>query len=212
MISARRSGRVKRPGPRTAGISHGAPRGAARLLSLAALAALALLVTSGSRGQESPALEYQVKAAFLYNFARFVEWPAREASPSAEITIGVLGSDPFGEALDRTIAGKSVNGRALKVVRLKDARDAPRCQILFVELPTESALAGVLEAVGRAPVLTVGDAESFTRKGGVIRFFMEDNKVRFAINVDAAQRAGLKISSKLLALAKVIRDTERGGS
>jgi hypothetical protein len=181
--------------------------------------ALAILCVSPSLGAASSAqeprreaaLEYEVKAAFLYKFAKFVEWP--EDAPVADrpaVVIGVLGVDPFGEALDAAVRGKTVNGRALSVRRFAELRDLEPCQILFVSASEGRRLPEILTRLGGSPVLTVGEPETFTRDGGIVRLVTEDNKVRFEINVDAAEHAGLRISSKLLALARIVhgRDAE----
>ena len=157
-------------------------------------------------GDEAP-LEYRVKAAFIYNFARFVEWPDTGPTESTPpFVIGILGADPFGTTLDELIADKGVNGRSLIVKRFEDERALEPCSILFVGARAARRLPQILERIGGQPVLTVGQSDRFTERGGIIRFFDEDNHVRFEINVDAAQRAGLLISSKLLALARVVHD------
>ena len=154
--------------------------------------------------------EYQVKAVFLYNFARFVEWPADP--PTVPIVIGILGEDPFGNALEETVRGKTINGHELAVKHLKSGQEARGCQIVFVASSERRRLRPLLASLGGAGVLTVGETEGFAESGGIISFTLEDDRVRFEINVDAAQRAGLKISSKLLSLAKVVRDPGQGGS
>ena len=156
--------------------------------------------------------EYQVKAAFLYNFAKFVEWPgdATEGGGPALI-IGVLGDDPFGPALDDTVSGKSVNGRGLEVKRFSQIGDLEPCQVLFVGTSMMPRLPEILSRVRGSPVLTIGEADKFAQDGGIVRLVTENNKVRFEINVDAAERAGLRISSKLLALARIVHQGEQTG-
>jgi len=151
--------------------------------------------------------EYQVKAAFLYNFAKFVEWPAEAfADTSAPIILGVLGQDPFGVVLEQTIQGKTVRGRTLVIRRFERIQDVEVCHVLFVSSSEEKHLARILEGLKGSGVLTVSEMEQFARNGGIIQFIMQENKVRFEINVDAAERAGLKISSKLLKLSRVVTD------
>jgi hypothetical protein len=150
-----------------------------------------------------------VKAAFLYNFAKFVEWPAQAfPSPDAPLSICVLGPDPFGGALDAAVANERIQGRLL-VVRRLDVWDASaRCHILFVSSTLQAQfgeLAGA-ETFSRA-LLTVGDGEAFLRAGGHISFFVEDNRVRFAVNADSIARSDLRISSKLMRVARVERPT-----
>jgi len=155
----------------------------------------------------SPPLEFQVKAAFLYNFAKFVEWP-REAFRDADaaFVICVVDDEEFADALDRAIQGKTVDGRGFQVRRLPASDPTDFCQILYLGAAGSSRLAGLLETLRGAPVLTVGDALGFIRHGGIINFIVRDNRLRFEINPDAASRAGLRISSKLLTLASVVRD------
>jgi len=142
--------------------------------------------------------EYQVKAAFLYNFAKFVEWPAdREGTP---FCIGVLGPDPFGGLIDETLAGKMLGTRNVVVRRFSRPEDASICQIVFV---AESAtpLKLVLKRFEGRAVLTVGETPAFCQSGGIVGFQVADRRIRFAVNLEAADRAQLKLSSKLLSLA-----------
>ena len=151
--------------------------------------------------------EYHVKAAFLYNFAKFVEWPEEAfRGPNDPITIGILGKDPFGSYLDRTIKNKTVKGRNLVVKRFEKANDLQACHILFISASEQKRLSQVLNKLNNWNVLTVSDIESFSRVGGMVNLIREGNKVRFEINVDAAKRAGLKISSHVLKLANIVRN------
>jgi hypothetical protein len=150
--------------------------------------------------------EYAVKAAFLYNFARFVEWPGQAlGNGGSPLLVGVMGDDPFGNSIDQVVAGKNVNGHPIAVNRLRWGQDLRQCHILFISSSEARRLPQILASLRGASVLTVADMERFDQQGGVVRFFIEDGKVRFEINVDAADRAGLRISSKLLALAKIVR-------
>ena len=144
--------------------------------------------------------EYEVKAAFLYNFARFVDWPGGAAG----ITLCLLNGDPFGGDID-IIAGKPVGVSRLQVRRI-DAEQAGGCQIVFIPASQAGRLGRVLEQVRSRPVLTVGDAAGLAERGAVINFYLEQNKVRFEINIDAARRTGLPISSQLLRLARITHD------
>src|SRR5450759_4819624 len=147
--------------------------------------------------------EYRVKAFFLYNFARYVEWPKeRFKAVNDPIVICILGTDPFGSALEQAIAGKVVEGRPFVVRRISEIRPDSNCHILFVnssERKRFRSMAGNLKGSG---VLTVGETPEFTAEGGVINFKLDDGKVRFEIDVDAAGREHLHISSKLLSLAQ----------
>lgn len=171
---------------------------------------LLLLVPRAMIAQAKTANEYEVKAAFLYNFAKFVEWPASAwSSPKQPFTFCVLGKDPFGSALDDAVVGKTIADRPISVVRAGRIKDLPECQIVFVSTSESLKSPEILAGLRGRNVLVVGEAEDFACSGGTIQFVLEGNHVRFAINPDAAERAKLKISSKLLALAVVVRDAGR---
>lgn len=156
--------------------------------------------------QGSVPSEYQVKSAFLYNFTKFVEWPAGAfPGASSPFIIGVVGNETFEGALEKMQQGKSVNGRDLVVKRFKQVTDIGSCQVLFVSDSEKDKMAKILERLGKGNTLTVGDNGQFIQRGGMINFVIENKEVHFEINPDAAERAGLKISSRLLGLAKVVR-------
>ncbi|HXM44851.1 MAG TPA: YfiR family protein [Bryobacteraceae bacterium] len=147
--------------------------------------------------------EYQVKAAFLLNFTKFIEWPAAAfAASDSPIAICVLGDDPFGSALDQIVAGEVVNGRKVAAQRLKRAPPPKSCQLLFVGGP-EKEVSKILPGLGPG-VLTIGEGETFVRAGGMVAFVMENRRVRFEINQTAAENAGIKLSSRLLNVAKSV--------
>lgn len=174
-------------------------------------ALLASLCGFAARAQEE-ASEYQVKAAFLFNFAKFIDWPENSfASPQSPFSVCVLGADPFGRALDDALRGKAIAARPVVVSRLRDPAMARQCQIAFVSASEKSRLPSVFGAVRGSSVLLVGETENFAASGGTIQFTLEDNHIRFTINTDAAERSRLQISSKLLALARIVRDTPRNG-
>jgi hypothetical protein len=176
------------------------------LLTLAALvlSTLACPALTPERRTE-PAGEYQVKALFLYNFAKFVDWPPSNfASPQDSFTLCVVGEDPFGGELDRAVVDKTIKGRRVSVKRISNAQDARACQIAFIGSTNEKRVKKLLEELSFASVLTVGDGSGFTDWGGIVKFTLDDNKIRFEINIDAAERARLKISSQLLSLAKTV--------
>jgi hypothetical protein len=163
-------------------------------------------------GQSGGTTGYEVKTAFLFNFAKFIEWPASSfATPQSPFAICVLGQDPFGNILDATLQGKAIGERPLAIRRLKDKSEARSCQIVFVSTSESPHLADIVGTLRGANVLLVGETNGFAASGGTIEFTFEDNHVRFAINTDAAARSGLKFSSKLLALAKLVHDLEKGG-
>ncbi|MCS6950195.1 MAG: YfiR family protein, partial [bacterium] len=150
--------------------------------------------------------EIEVKAAFLYHFTSYIEWPPKAFdSPTAPVVIGVLGRSAILDALREAVRGKSVQGRAITVRQVQTAQEVRQCHVLFVPAAESRNPARILELVGEAPVLVVGEAEGFAHKGGMVNFFIEQNKVRFEVNPDAAKRVNLHISSKLLRLARVIR-------
>jgi hypothetical protein len=158
-----------------------------------------------SSAQEPSASEYQVEAAFLYQFAKFVVWPAPALpADNAPLVIGVLGDDPLGAELEATVKNKTINGHPLRVLKLegKSLPEARRCQIVFICPSEKRRLAEILPALKGASVLTVSKLDRFLPAGGMINFFIEDNRVRFEINDEAARQAGLKISAKLLSLAR----------
>jgi hypothetical protein len=156
-----------------------------------------------ARAQAGAPTEYQVKAAYLYNFTRYVEWPdSAFAAPESPFVVGVVGHDPFGPTLDKILDGRTMNGRPFLVKRFKHADDVQPCQLLFVGEYETDKLPRILSHLGNAGTLTVGESYGFLQHGGAINFLIEDNHVRFEINLNAADRCGLKISSKLLALAR----------
>lgn len=181
----------------------------ARLL-FAGLVALALGVSSARATSGPSADEYAVKAAFLLNFAKFVEWPASVfQSDRTPLIIGVLGEDPFGPVLDEAVSGQAVGGHPLVVRRLERGDPLRGTHILFVARSESSRVQFILDQLGSSPTLTVSDIEQFTEDGGIIELYLDKSKVRFAINTAAT--GPLLISSRLLALARIIdRDGGRG--
>jgi hypothetical protein len=186
---------------RTAALSRrqGTAACCAVLFSLCAAAPLHL------QAGESPPLEYQVKAAYLLNFLKFVEWPKGGAQPvdaNTPYTIGVLGHDPLGNVLDDTLRGKNVDGRAVRAVRCNNEEEAARCHLVFISKDEKRELRPAIEKLLAGNVLLVGEGGDFLRAGGAIRFVIADERVRFEIDQGNAERAGLKISAKLLQLAR----------
>jgi hypothetical protein len=170
---------------------------------LTAFGLLAAPMIGAAVGAQTGSLEYEVKAAFLYNFARFVQWPAhRFASADAPLTICVYGSDPFGPVLDQTVRVERVNGRPIALARPDTPAAANACHILFVSDKEEPRFGEVLSRLDRHVVLTVGDVPSFLAAGGHLSFFLDGNRVRFAVNTEALRDCQFQISSKLLRLAR----------
>jgi hypothetical protein len=169
-------------------------------VSLVLCFAAAFSLAPGLRAQSASQREYEIKAAYLYNFIKYVDWP----SYGETISIGVLGNDPFGAAL-APLNGKIVKGRRLVTKHLDSMRDAQQCQIIFVSSSEKQRLQEIFESLRSARVLTVGETQGFADGGGIINFIEENNKVRFEINAEAARRTGLNISSELLKLARLVK-------
>jgi hypothetical protein len=151
--------------------------------------------------QAQTANEYQVKAAFIFNFAKFVEWPSDAFGEGGVLVVGVVGDDPFGRALDQ-LNGNTANGRRLRIKRLRWDEDLRSCQILFISNSERRHLGKIMDNIRGTSVLTIGEMPQFNQAGGIIKFVIQDDKVRFEINAGAAGQARLRISSKLLALSK----------
>jgi hypothetical protein len=185
---------------------HGRDHKRRRVRASLMLTIIATMASSFLQARGQNVGEYTVKAAFLYNFAKFVEWPADSmGGGGSPLVLGVLGDDPFGAAIDQVVAGKTANGRQLVVRRFKWGQDLKQCHILFISSSERKRLAEILGALRGASVLTVGDMDQFGQQGGMIQFVIEQSRVRFEINIGAAQNARLKISSKLLALARNVK-------
>ena len=192
------------------------PRPTGRPTAASAVVVAALLLTawltvpgpSAARAaDDAGSREYALKAAYIYNFVQFVEWPdAAFADAKAPVVITVLGDNPFGTALEQATRGKTVRGRDIAVRYAPDAAAARGSHVLFVAAPFAAQSAATLKAAGGPSVLTVSDAEGFCAAGGCIRFFAEDNRIRFEINPAAANRAGVKLQAKLLQLARLYKE------
>lgn len=162
-------------------------------------------IFTGVQATEMP--EYQVKAAFLYNFAKFIDWPAEAfADNGTPISICLLGQDPFGSILDETVKNKTVNGRKFLIRRFKELQSLETCHILFVSASEKRNLAHSVKALAGTSVLTVGEVEKFCQQGGIINLVIKGNKAGIEVNESAAGRARLKISSKLLKLATLVAE------
>jgi YfiR/HmsC-like len=164
-----------------------------------------LMAASCLWGQGPKPTDYDVKAVYLYNFGRFVEWPARVTIKNDSFTVCVLGQDPFGSALDTALAGESIGGKSVAAKRISTPQEAASCQILFMSSAEESRLSRIIEALDKGAVLTVSDMPQFSQRGGMIQFVLEGKRVRFEVNLTAVQRAGLTLSSELLKVATTVR-------
>jgi hypothetical protein len=171
---------------------------AAVLLAAVLLAAPAL----AARSHEKDA-EYGVKAAFLYNFTKFVDWP-ESAFPERRFNLCILGDDPFGSVLDQIVANDAVEGKPIAVQRGTRLADLQGCHIVFFGRLERERRREALATLSGAAVLTVGDADGFLAEGGMVNFFLEANKVRFEVNRAAVDKSPLKMSSKLLRVARVV--------
>jgi hypothetical protein len=176
------------------------------LASAAMLAAGASGIQAQSDEDSESSREYAIKAAYLYQFGRYVQWPADVfPSPQSPLVIGVLGPDPFGGLLEEIARTKRIDGRPIVIRRFASMAEYTPCNILFVgaSVSPEQKAAAIAKAQ-KAPVLLVGEEPGFAKHGSTINFFLEDNRIRFEINTEAARQKQLKISSKLLSLAKIV--------
>ena len=178
-----------------------------RVLRVAILLGAVLGPALPSAAQET--LENEVKAAFLYNFTKFIEWPSPPSSPAEAFHICTIADADFTHALDRTIAGESVNGKPLVLAEPQSVGDYRKCAMLYVGRAQTERAARALAAVRDLPVLTVGEGRPFIDLGGAIGFVLENKRVRFDINTLALQRAGLRVSSKLLRVARSVEGSTR---
>jgi len=150
--------------------------------------------------------EYQVKAAFLYNFAKFVEWPVQTFKTDKDpVRICVLGQDPFGSALQDAVAGKSVLGRRFVLSDISSADQVNDCQILFISSSERKRMRSILAELQTMGILTVGECDGFAAEGGIVNFKLSDGRVRLEINVEAAGQAKLRINSSVLSLAQIVK-------
>jgi YfiR/HmsC-like len=180
----------------------------------AAIAILPILLAGAMLNAQSTSgsSEYLIKAGFIYNFANLVQWPSTSfAQSDSPITIVILGEDHFGTTLDHVLEGKKVNSRSFVIKRARSLSELQRalgpqkeCQILYVSSSEMPHLSEAIQILKGAPVLTIGETPGFARSGGIINLILEDNKVRFEVNVQAAKEADLNISSRLLALARIV--------
>lgn len=170
---------------------------------IAIAVSVALLGTADAPLAAQRSLEYEVKAAFLYNIVRFTDWPAESLGAAAEpFRVCVFGSNPFGSSLDRTVSGDTVEGHAMTVERIAGADRVPSCRVLFVPQSEAGRALPILRAAEAVPVLTVGEAPHFLDQGGIVNLVIEGGRVRFDVNAAAAAARGLRISSKLLRIAR----------
>jgi hypothetical protein len=167
-----------------------------------------LLILSGSLMPGAPArslegTEYQIKAAMMINFIKFVEWPDDPNKSEELLVFGIIGEDKFGDTLNQ-IQDRIVNGKLLTLRRFNSTQDLNQCQVVFVPESESYRINEILASLSGWPVLTIGETDNFTQLGGIIRFYIDENHVRFEINKTAAMQSKLKISAKLMEIARVI--------
>ncbi len=181
-----------------------------RVHCLVVIAAARLWVAPASADTRPPT-EYEMKAVFIYNFAKYIQWPGL-ATPETEkpFVVGLIGKDPFGPVLDDVMRGQRVQNRAVVVRRFATVHEVVNCDILFVGSSEQANLQRIFEALRRAPVLTVGDMDHFAERGGMINLTTEENRIRFEINMEAIGRSGLKAGSQLLRLARLVTESRSG--
>jgi hypothetical protein len=162
--------------------------------------------------QRQMATEYQVKAAYLYNFGKFVVWPDKGASRNDQpFEICVLGEDPFGTALDSAVMGATIGGKGVAAKRIAKAQEIDDCRVVFISSSEGGRLPEILAALEKANVLTVSDIPQFSQHGGMIQFILDGNRVRFEVNLTNTEGAGLNLSSELLKVAARVTRTPRAG-
>ena len=177
-------------------------------VSIGLLIAATTLAAQGARPSE-----YQVKAAYLYNFGKFVALPQQASSSKTDtFNICILGQDPFGGVLDSALAGEIIGGKTAVAKRIMNLEEATSCQILFISSSESVRLDRILKALDRNAILTVSDMEKFSQRGGMIQFVSADNKIRFQVNLSAAQNSGLSLSSELLKVAVAVTGNSAVGN
>lgn len=155
--------------------------------------------------QSQKEIEYRFKAVYLFNFLQFTEWSdSAFENSNSPIIIGVFGEDPFGAVLDEAIQSEKINGRSIVVRRFRWIDEIAHCHALFVSTSEKENVNSILRRIADLPILTVSDMNRFGDSGGAITFYVESNKIRFEVNMQALRRSGLKLSSKLLRLAKIV--------
>jgi YfiR/HmsC-like len=166
---------------------------------------LTILHGSVSRAQTEKEIEYRFKAVYILNFFQFVEWPdSAFENGQSPIVLAVLGDDPFGKILDETVQSEKIGSRSIVVKRFHGLNELGPCQALFISSSEKGTVQTILNRIDDHPVLTISDIEDFGDQGGDIGFYFDNNKIRFAINVQALKQSDLRVSSKLLRLAKII--------
>ena len=168
------------------------------------LISMLLAVLSSGNAVAGSSTEYDIKAAFLYNFAKFVQWKIGDSDHENMLHICILGEDPFGESLD-ALAGKQAQGKTLKIRRLGDIGERTNCEMLFISSSQATRLKSVLDTIAKEQgLLSISDIDDFASSGGIIELQLVDNKIRFIVNMASAKEANISLSSKLLRLGQII--------
>lgn len=196
---------VRRSSPGEQPASRSTVLKVSRYLRCVMFLAMFCFFASGLLAQPDSSQEYSVKAAFLFHFAQFVEWPKDSFKDAGSPLIYcTFGPDPFRGALDDTLNGKSIDTHALQVRHAKQAQDLKDCHVVFLGQLQKEQLSGTLALLKGSPVLVVGESDHFVQAGGMIGFFLDENKIRFDINLETARNARLKINARLLSLARTV--------
>lgn len=177
-------------------------------------ACIALFVVASSiivSAQSKKPGEYDVKAAYLYNFGKFIKWPPKLVSSEPVFPICILGTDPFGHTIDSIASGEALDGKRLSIVRVSSAIEAQPCRILFIGRSEQVRVGSILATVNKWPILTVSDMPDFLDHGGIIEFVMQGDRVRFQVNLAAAEHSGLLLSSELLKVAVSVKRINEAG-
>ena len=177
-----------------------------RLVRCFAFLLLQLTFSNVLSGAQERPTEQQVKSAYLYNFGKFVTWQARPGANSDSLQICVLGKDPFGPVLEATVAGESINGKKITVKRLVKIEDGPDCRILFISSSEQKRIRTILVVAQSRGMLTVSDLTNFLQEGGIIQFITQEDRIRFEVNLGAAEQSHLILSSQLLKVASRVTD------
>lgn len=162
----------------------------------------------GRVGVAAERQEHEVKAAFLYNFGKYVRWPKSVPERDSAFVIALLGADPFGAVLDEIVRGNRIDNRPVTVKRVSKLSELDRCEVLFIGASEDAHLESLLVELPKAPILTVGDMPNFVERGGMIGLVVSNRRVQFEVNVEAAERAGLMLGSQLMRLARAVIDTK----
>ena len=188
-----------------------AARGAFVALAIATAAAAPGVVGRARAQETNTPTEYEVKAAYLYNFARFVQWPPDAfSSPTAPFVLAVLGEDPFGSTLDSTCEGKRLSDRPIVIRRIRRAEDLDGAHMVFISASQMREMSHIAQSLANRSILSVGDLSGMAREGAVIGFRVENERVRFDINLSRAEQSRLKVSSQLLKVAMTVNGEPPG--